>query len=179
MRSGIVLSDPEVIEAMEPGIEGEGRFIPVKLLRNRQPSSASGVADESQFALLERHVRRMTALTAELMAEGRSAHARRHARRAGVYVLRLPQRLFFDSGRRGAYPAYPGNGCKGLFTVFWKEAEPMAVNWTDEQLRAITHRGGARCSSPRRRGPAKPPCLSSASSAAFWTTRTPAISTNF
>ncbi len=69
-RSGIVLSDPEVIEAMEPGIEGEGRFIPVKLLKNRQPSPASGIADASQFALLERHVRRMTALTAELMAEG-------------------------------------------------------------------------------------------------------------
>ncbi|MBS7315529.1 MAG: PD-(D/E)XK nuclease family protein [Clostridiaceae bacterium] len=69
-RSGIVLSDPEVIEAMEPGIESEGRFIPVKLLKNRQPSAASGVADAGQFALLERHVRRMTALTAELMAEG-------------------------------------------------------------------------------------------------------------
>ncbi len=70
MRSGIVLSDPEVIEAMEPGIESEGRFIPVKLSRNRQPSPTSGVADTAQFELLEKHVRRMTALTAELMAQG-------------------------------------------------------------------------------------------------------------
>ena len=70
MRSGIVLSDPEVIEAMEPGIETEGRFIPVKLLKNRQPSPVSGVADAAQFDLLERHVRHMTALTAELISEG-------------------------------------------------------------------------------------------------------------
>lgn len=70
MRSGIVLSDPEVLEAMEPDIKDEGRFIPVKLLKNRQPSSSSGVADQEQFALLERHVRRMTALTAEWLAEG-------------------------------------------------------------------------------------------------------------
>jgi len=69
-RSGIVLSDPEIIEAMEPGIEGEGRFIPVKLLKNRQPAANTGVADVEQFALLERHVRRMTTLTAELMAAG-------------------------------------------------------------------------------------------------------------
>ncbi|MBE6934890.1 MAG: hypothetical protein E7458_00150 [Ruminococcaceae bacterium] len=70
MRSGIILSDPEVIDAMEPGITGEGRFIPVKLTRTGQHSQQSDVADAEQFDLLERHVRRMTALTAQLMTEG-------------------------------------------------------------------------------------------------------------
>lgn len=70
MRSGIILSDPEVINAMEPGITDEGRFIPVKLTRTGQHSQQSDVADAEQFDLLERHVRRMTALTAQLMAEG-------------------------------------------------------------------------------------------------------------
>ena len=69
-RSGIVLSDPEVIEAMEPGIETNGRFIPVKLTRSGQHSASSDVADSEQFALLERHVRRMTSLTATLMSQG-------------------------------------------------------------------------------------------------------------
>lgn len=119
MRSGIVLSDPEVIEAMEPGIEGEGRFIPVKLLRNRQPSSASGVADESQFALLERHVRRMTALTAELMAEGQigARPAVTHGVQACTYCD-YRSVCFFDSGRDAARIRHiPAMGAKDFYSI--------------------------------------------------------------
>ena len=67
-RSGIVLENAEVLDAMEPDLtaNGSGRFIPVKI----QKSRVRGAVTEEQFALLGRHVRGMLKATAELMAAG-------------------------------------------------------------------------------------------------------------
>ena len=67
-RSGIVLEDAQVLDAMEPDLTktGEGRFIPVRIYK----SGVRGAVSEEQFALLGRHVRGMLKATAELMAAG-------------------------------------------------------------------------------------------------------------
>lgn len=119
MRSGIVLADPDVIEAMEPGIQSEGRFIPVKLLRNRQPSSSSGVADAAQFELLEQHVRRMTALTAEWMEEGHigTRPAVTHGIQACTYCD-YRSVCFFNNSRDAARLRYiPAMSAKEFYSI--------------------------------------------------------------
>ncbi len=67
-RSGIVLENTDVLDAMEPDLTrtGKSRFIPVKI----QKSGISGAVSEEQFSLLGRHVRGMLKATAELMAAG-------------------------------------------------------------------------------------------------------------
>ncbi|MCL2081296.1 MAG: PD-(D/E)XK nuclease family protein [Oscillospiraceae bacterium] len=53
-RSGIILSDPAVISAMERG--DEKLFIPVRLKRDGGPDARSQVADAARLGLLRRHV---------------------------------------------------------------------------------------------------------------------------
>lgn len=67
-RSGIVLDDSAVLDAMEPDLaeSGRGRFIPVRITK----TGRSGAVSQEQFSLLGRHVRAMLKATAELMAAG-------------------------------------------------------------------------------------------------------------
>ena len=53
-RSGIILSDPAVISAMEKS--GEKLFIPVKLKQDDTPDARSQVANAARLGLLRRHV---------------------------------------------------------------------------------------------------------------------------
>ena len=58
-RSGILLDSPEVIAAMEQGIEGEAKYIPVKISRDGQPSAGSSLASLEQFGRLRRHMEKL------------------------------------------------------------------------------------------------------------------------
>jgi ATP-dependent helicase/nuclease subunit B len=55
-RSGLVLDDARVVAAMEPGIEREGTFLPVKYRSDGRPTALSSVAAADRFARLRRHV---------------------------------------------------------------------------------------------------------------------------
>ncbi|MDR0671760.1 MAG: PD-(D/E)XK nuclease family protein, partial [Oscillospiraceae bacterium] len=55
-RSGLVLDDARVVAAMEPDIEREGMFLPVKFRSDGCPAALSSVAAADQFARLRRHV---------------------------------------------------------------------------------------------------------------------------
>lgn len=58
-RSGILLDSPEVIEAMEQGIEGEAKFIPVKISKDGQFGAGSSLASLEQFGRLRRHMEKL------------------------------------------------------------------------------------------------------------------------
>lgn len=64
-RSGLVLEDEEVLEAMEPG--PEKRFLPVKFIKNGGYTGASQVATLERFGALSRHIdKTLSRLAAEL-----------------------------------------------------------------------------------------------------------------
>lgn len=68
-RSGLILGDDEVIDAMEPG--GEKRFLPVKLLRSGgwSKDSLGSLATLEQFGALSRYIdRTLRDMAAELRA---------------------------------------------------------------------------------------------------------------
>ena len=66
-RSGLVLEDEEVLEAMEPG--PEKRFLPVKFTKSGGYTSASQIATLERFGALNRHINKtLSDLAAELRA---------------------------------------------------------------------------------------------------------------
>lgn len=57
-RSGLVTDDMDILEAMEHGLSGDGRFIPVKLTKPKKGEEVSvvgGVADLARFGRLARY----------------------------------------------------------------------------------------------------------------------------
>ncbi len=58
-RSGLILNEPAVIEAMEHGIEKEGEFLPIGFLKNGGVSAASrtSLASMEQLGQLSEHIR--------------------------------------------------------------------------------------------------------------------------
>ena len=69
-RSGLILGELPVIEAMEPGISGDGRFLPVKLNLDKTISAMSSVASSEQFVKLKDHVRGTLREMGELIMAG-------------------------------------------------------------------------------------------------------------
>jgi ATP-dependent helicase/nuclease subunit B len=57
--NGLVIADREIVEAMEKGISGSGRFIPVQLLKDGSFGRFSSVASVEQFGRLKRHVEKI------------------------------------------------------------------------------------------------------------------------
>jgi len=55
-RSGLLLDQPEVLRAMEKGMDTEGRYIPVRFNRDGAAAAASSVANAAQIGLLRRHM---------------------------------------------------------------------------------------------------------------------------
>ncbi|MDP4109081.1 MAG: PD-(D/E)XK nuclease family protein [Bacillota bacterium] len=69
-RSGLILNEVPVIEAMENGISGEGRFIPVKLTLDKTVAAISSVATREQFIKLKKHIRKTLREMGELITKG-------------------------------------------------------------------------------------------------------------
>ena len=67
--SGMVLDNPEVIEAMELGTAG--RYIPVSLKKDGSYTAASSVITEEQLGLLRRQIAGNVVRMAELLHEGK------------------------------------------------------------------------------------------------------------
>ena len=66
-RSGLVLDDPEVIEAMEPG--ASKRFLPVRLSKTGAPSG-DALATAERFGALERYIDQTLGRLAEALRAG-------------------------------------------------------------------------------------------------------------
>ncbi|MDR2670112.1 MAG: PD-(D/E)XK nuclease family protein [Oscillospiraceae bacterium] len=69
-RSGLVLDDARVVAAMEPGIEREGVFLPVKFRSDGRPAALSSVAAADRFARLRRHVEAILAEMEQALLAG-------------------------------------------------------------------------------------------------------------
>lgn len=74
-RSGIVTDDMDILEAMEHGLAGDGRFIPVKIAVPKKgeegaPYAASGVADLARFGRLARYAQGKLLEMGRALAEG-------------------------------------------------------------------------------------------------------------
>ena len=75
-RDGLVLDDPDVIEAMEKGIDGRAEFIPVQFKqRGHELSALSSVGSLERFGRLRRHVDKLLLeMERSLLAGDASAH---------------------------------------------------------------------------------------------------------
>lgn len=76
-RTGLVTDDLDILEAMEHGLSGDGRFIPVKLLAPKKGkadspalAAASAVADVAQFGRLARYAQGKLLEMARELARG-------------------------------------------------------------------------------------------------------------
>lgn len=70
-RSGLLLDDPEVLEAMEHGLGGDGRFLPVGLKKDGtwKASSKHSLASYEQLGRLYKHIQKtLRAMGHELLA---------------------------------------------------------------------------------------------------------------
>lgn len=57
-RSGILLEDMDILQAMENGLAGEGRFIPVKINKSGEPRAVSALASLEKLGRLAEHIRK-------------------------------------------------------------------------------------------------------------------------
>ncbi|MDO5548615.1 MAG: exodeoxyribonuclease V subunit gamma [Eubacteriales bacterium] len=71
-RSGLLLDDPEVLEAMEHGMEGDGRFLPVGVKKDGtwKAASRSSLASMEQLGKLYRHMQKTLKGMGQELLEG-------------------------------------------------------------------------------------------------------------
>ena len=69
-RSGLVLDDPAVLEAMEPAGEGGYRFLPLKVSRSTGAISGEALATAEQLGKLGRHIQKVLEEICRELARG-------------------------------------------------------------------------------------------------------------
>lgn len=69
-RSGLLLNDEHVLEAVETGIEQEGCFVPIKFNKDHTLSARSPVASEEEFEKLKNHIWKLLSQMGEMILEG-------------------------------------------------------------------------------------------------------------
>lgn len=70
-RSGLVLDDPKVVDAMEKGIEGTAKYLPVKRNRDGGFDVRSSLASLEKFGALRRHVEKLLKELGQELNSGR------------------------------------------------------------------------------------------------------------
>ncbi|MCX7614955.1 MAG: PD-(D/E)XK nuclease family protein [Clostridiales bacterium] len=69
-RSGLILDEMPIIDAMEQNITCDGRFLPVKLNADRKIAALSSVASNEQFHKLKKHIHKTLREMGELISSG-------------------------------------------------------------------------------------------------------------
>lgn len=124
LRSGLILDDPRVIEAMEPGVSGEGTYIPVKFKADGELSPLSSVASAERLGRLKRHVDKLLEEMEDALRAGDvSANPVCRGAKSACETCKFVMACQFRQSP-GDRPRYVGALTPG---AFWKRLEEEAL----------------------------------------------------